>query len=103
MYDGHGGAFVSRYLKANLYSQVCASLEAQEAAGDDDAAGVALGLADGSGADGAMPTVSTARLKRALTEASLEAHKLLMEVNPDNVPKFKDVAQFLAEDLERQS
>ena len=40
--------------------------------------------------------------KRALTEASLEAHKLLMEVNPDNVPKFKDVAQFLTEDLERQ-
>jgi len=37
-----------------------------------------------------------------LTEASLEAHKLLMEVNPDNVPKFKDVAQFLAEDMERQ-
>jgi len=40
--------------------------------------------------------------KRALTEASLEAHKLLMEVNPDNVPKFKDVARFLEEDLERQ-
>ena len=45
---------------------------------------------------------STKTGKRALTEASLEAHKLLMEVNPDNVPKFKDVAQFLAEDLERQ-
>ena len=45
---------------------------------------------------------STKTDKRALTEASLEAHKLLMEVNPDNVPKFKDVAQFLAEDLERQ-
>ena len=40
--------------------------------------------------------------KRALTEASLEAHKLLMEVNPENVPKFKDVARFLEEDLERQ-
>jgi hypothetical protein len=45
---------------------------------------------------------STQADKRALTEVSLEAHKLLMEVNPDNVPKFKDVAQFLAEDLERQ-
>lgn len=45
---------------------------------------------------------STKTDKRALTEASLEAHKLLMEVNPDNVPKFKDVAQFLAEDMERQ-
>ena len=40
--------------------------------------------------------------KRALTEASLEAHKLLMEVNPDNVPKFKDVARFLEDDLKRQ-
>jgi hypothetical protein len=45
---------------------------------------------------------STKADKRALTEASLEAHKLLMEVNPDNVPKFKDVAQFLEEDLERK-
>lgn len=40
--------------------------------------------------------------KRTLAEASLEAHKLLMEVNPDNVPKFKNVARFLEEDLERQ-
>jgi hypothetical protein len=24
-----------------------------------------------------------------------------MQVNPDNVPRFKDVAQFLAEDLKR--
>ena len=53
--------------------------------------------------DGRLETAdSTQADKRALTEASLEAHKLLMEVNPDNVPKFKDVAQFLAEDMERQ-
>jgi len=44
---------------------------------------------------------STNADKRALTEASLEAHKLLMEINPDNVPKFKDVAQFLEEDLNK--
>ncbi len=30
---------------------------------------------------------------------SLEAHKTLMDINPDNIPKFKDVTQFLAEDL----
>jgi hypothetical protein len=24
-----------------------------------------------------------------------------MEINPDNVPKFKDVARFLAEDLKK--
>jgi anti-sigma B factor antagonist len=34
-----------------------------------------------------------------ITRTSLEAHQALMEVNPENVPRFKDVAQFLAEDL----
>jgi anti-sigma B factor antagonist len=37
--------------------------------------------------------------KREVQKTCLEAHKTLMEVNPANVPKFKDVAQFLAEDL----
>jgi anti-sigma B factor antagonist len=36
-----------------------------------------------------------------LTRNSLEAHETLMRINPNNVPKFKDVAQFLAEDLKR--
>jgi len=36
-----------------------------------------------------------------VTEICLKAHKLLMEINPENVPRFKDVAKFLAEDLER--
>ena len=40
--------------------------------------------------------------KRSLTEASLEAHKLLMKINPENVPRFKDVAKFLEENLDRQ-
>ena len=40
--------------------------------------------------------------KRSLTEASLEAHKLLMKINPENIPRFKGVAKFLEEDLERQ-
>jgi anti-sigma B factor antagonist len=31
----------------------------------------------------------------------LEAHQLLMQINPANVAKFKDVAAFLAEDLKR--
>ncbi|MGH7942596.1 MAG: STAS domain-containing protein [Limisphaerales bacterium] len=34
-----------------------------------------------------------------ITRTSLEAHRVLMAVNPDNVPRFKDVTQFLAEDL----
>jgi anti-sigma B factor antagonist len=36
-----------------------------------------------------------------ITRTSLEAHQALMAANPDNVPRFKDVAQFLAEDLKK--
>ena len=36
-----------------------------------------------------------------VTRTCLEAHQTLMGINPDNVRKFKDVAQFLAEDLKR--
>jgi anti-sigma B factor antagonist len=35
-----------------------------------------------------------------ITRTSLEAHQTLMAVNPENVVRFKDVTQFLAEDLE---
>jgi anti-anti-sigma regulatory factor len=34
-----------------------------------------------------------------ITRTSLEAHQTLMSVNPENVARFKDVTQFLAEDL----
>jgi anti-sigma B factor antagonist len=34
-----------------------------------------------------------------ITRTCLEAHRTLMAVNPENVARFKDVAQFLAEDL----
>ncbi|MEO6035228.1 MAG: STAS domain-containing protein [Verrucomicrobiota bacterium] len=36
-----------------------------------------------------------------VTRNCLEAHKILMDLNPANVSKFKDVAQFLAEDLKK--
>lgn len=36
-----------------------------------------------------------------LTRASLEAHQRLMEINPGNIARFKDVTQFLAEDLQK--
>ena len=39
--------------------------------------------------------------KCVISQTVLEAHKTLMEVNPDNIPKFKDVARFVAEDLGR--
>lgn len=34
-----------------------------------------------------------------ITRTSLEAHQTLMAMNPENQARFKDVAQFLAEDL----
>ena len=37
--------------------------------------------------------------REALTQASLEAHQVLMDLNPENVARFKDVTRFLAEDL----
>jgi anti-sigma B factor antagonist len=37
-----------------------------------------------------------------ITRTCLEAHKLLMAVNPENVNRFKDVTRFLAEDLKKQ-
>jgi anti-sigma B factor antagonist len=39
--------------------------------------------------------------KTEVMRTCLEAHKTLMALNPENVKKFKDVAQFLAEDLKR--
>jgi anti-anti-sigma regulatory factor len=36
-----------------------------------------------------------------LARTCLEAHEILMSIKPENVQKFKDVAQFLAEDLKR--
>ena len=40
--------------------------------------------------------------KEDISRNCLDAHKTLMEINPANIPKFKDVTRFLAEDL-RQS
>ena len=39
--------------------------------------------------------------KKELTRNCLEAHQTLMNICPDNVIKFKDVANFLAEDLKK--
>ena len=37
--------------------------------------------------------------REELQRASLEAHELLIRLNPTNAPKFKDVCKFLEEDL----
>jgi anti-sigma B factor antagonist len=42
---------------------------------------------------------STNPTHEQITRTSLEAHQTLMAVNPENVARFKDVTQFLAEDL----
>jgi hypothetical protein len=39
--------------------------------------------------------------KAEISRTCLEAHELLMAVNPENVSKFKDVAAFMAEELKR--
>lgn len=39
--------------------------------------------------------------RKEISRTCLEAHEALMRLNPANIPKFKDVAQFLADDLKR--
>ena len=41
------------------------------------------------------------RSKLETTRTCLEAHETLMSINPANIPKFKDVTRFMAEDLKR--
>ena len=39
--------------------------------------------------------------REEVTRTCLDAHRLLMHLHPENVNRFKDVAQFLAEDLKK--
>jgi anti-anti-sigma regulatory factor len=48
-----------------------------------------------------LPAGAALADRKETTRACLEAHQALMEINPANVPKFKDVTKFLAEDLKR--
>lgn len=54
---------------------------------------------DPSAAPCALPAGNHSRAE--VTHACLEAHQTLMAINPANVARFKDVAQFMAEDLKR--
>lgn len=54
---------------------------------------------DSSMAPVAVPQTKASR--EEITRNCLEAHRTLMEIDPANVPKFKEVAQFLAEDLKK--
>ena len=42
-----------------------------------------------------------AHTKEELKRTSLEAHTTLMQIAPANIPKFKEVTQFLSEDLKK--
>ncbi len=48
-----------------------------------------------------QPLTSEQASRAEVTRTCLEAHRTLMNINPQNVCKFKDVAAFLAEDLKR--
>jgi len=48
-------------------------------------------------------TPGPAPTKEEVQRNCLEAHRVLMEIDPANVPKFKEVAQFLADDLKRMT
>lgn len=48
-----------------------------------------------------LEQVAASTDKTELARTCLEAHETLMNINPANVPRFKDVARFLAEDLKR--
>ena len=63
---------------------------------------VAVGYGDNPFLDRLENVGSVNANKSELAQASLEAHRILMDVNPENIPRFKDVAKFLEEDLDRQ-
>src|SRR6185312_14471332 len=44
---------------------------------------------------------STNASREQVTKTCLEAHQTLMEINPSNVSRFKDVTAFLADDLKK--
>ncbi|MDE3067715.1 MAG: STAS domain-containing protein [Verrucomicrobiota bacterium] len=44
---------------------------------------------------------STGPTREDITRTCLQAHQTLMAAHPDNVARFKDVAQFLAENLKK--
>jgi anti-anti-sigma factor len=52
-------------------------------------------------AAGARELTTSNPSREEVTRGCLEAHQTLMQINPDNIARFKDVAQFLAEDLKR--
>ena len=59
------------------------------------------GKPDDKGGCVPVPGQAAQPTREALTSTSLEAHETLMALNPENIPKFKDLTEFLAEDLKK--
>jgi anti-anti-sigma regulatory factor len=59
------------------------------------------GAAPAAGGLSQIEQPASAPDRKETTRTCLEAHKLLMEINPANVAKFKDVTKFLEEDLKK--
>jgi len=57
------------------------------------------GIAPDHGDCEPAPTLIGDSDRERLKAISLEAHRTLMSLNPDNVSKFKDLTEFLADDL----
>jgi anti-anti-sigma regulatory factor len=47
------------------------------------------------------PVAATEHSRQEVTETCLRAHELLMTISAANISKFKDVTQFLADDLKK--
>jgi anti-sigma B factor antagonist len=46
-------------------------------------------------------SAATPQDRTEVSRTCLEAHNILMDINPNNIPKFKDVTRFLEEDLKK--
>jgi len=48
-----------------------------------------------------VPADTATVSREDLKTTSLQAHETLMSLNPDNIPRFKDLTEFLADDLKK--
>jgi anti-sigma B factor antagonist len=76
-------------------------LELLESLGVLDLFKVAQGATQSSDAAESCAVTPACPTKEDVTRACLEAHQTLMDLNPQNAAKFKEVAAFLAEDLKK--
>jgi len=76
-------------------------LELLESLGVLDLFKVAQGATQSPDLDKTCAVTPACPTKQEITLTCLEAHQTLMDLNPKNAAKFKEVAAFLAEDLKK--